>query len=85
MKRLMIGVILIALIAATAGTGCQATRYQQIRDSLEPYGVEVTGADVKWAFLIPTSVVLDLNAIIWNGSDYALEIERASYTVYSGG
>lgn len=30
-------------------------------------------------------MVLDINAIIWNGSDYALDVEQASYTIYVGG
>jgi len=85
MKWLMIGITLIMLLAFSTGTGCQATRYQQIRDSVESRGVEVTGAQVQWSLLIPTGVVLDLNAIIWNGSDYPLEIEQASYTIYIGG
>jgi LEA14-like dessication related protein len=85
MKRLVIGAVLIAMLAVSTGTGCQAIRYQQIRNSVQSRGVEVTGAEVRWTLLIPSGVVLHLNAIIWNGSDYPLEIERALYTVYVGG
>lgn len=84
MKRLVIGAVLIAMLAIATGTGCQAIRYQQIRNSVQPHGVEVTGAEVRWTLLIPTGVTLSLDAIIWNGSDYPLEIERARYTVYIG-
>ena len=85
MKRLMIGIVLTMLLAVSTGTGCQATRYQEIRDSVEPRGVEVTGGEIQWSLLIPIGVVLDINAIIWNGSDYPLDIEQASYTIYVGG
>jgi hypothetical protein len=85
MSRLTIRFALIALVVASTGTGCQATRYQQIRDNIDSRGVEVTGAEVRWTSLIPASVVLHLNAIIWNGSDYGLEVEQAEYTVFIGG
>ncbi len=85
MKRSMIGIALTMLLAVSTGTGCQATQYQQLIDSVEPRGVEVTGAEIIWSLLTPIGVVLDLNVIIWNGSDYALDIEQASYTIYVGG
>jgi len=53
MKRSMIGIVLTMLLAANTGTGCQATQYQQLIDSVEPRGVEVTGAEVQWSLLIP--------------------------------
>jgi len=81
----MIRIVLTILLAVSTGTGCQATQYQQIRDSVEPRGVEVTGAEVQWSSLIPIGVVLDVDAIIWNGSDFALDVEQASYTIYVGG
>jgi len=84
-KRSIIGIVLTMLLAVSTGTGCQAAQYQQIRDSVEPRGVEVTGAEVQWSLLIPIGVVLDVDAIIWNGSDYALDVEQASYTIYVGG
>ncbi|MFP3898461.1 MAG: hypothetical protein ACLFVD_04045 [Dehalococcoidia bacterium] len=82
MRRLAIAVVLTALVAASTGTGCQALQYQQMADAVKPHGIEVTGVEVRGSSLIPTSVVLHLNAIIWNGSDYVLEIEKAEYTVY---
>ena len=83
-RNLTIGSALIALLAASTGTGCQATRYQQIRDRIEPRGVEVTDADVRWLLLIPASVVLHFDVIIWNGSDYGLKIDQATYAIFIG-
>ena len=82
MHRLAIAVVLTALVTVDTGTGCEALQYQQMTDAVKPHGVEVTGAEARGSSLIPTGVVLHLNAIIWNGSGNALEIEKADYTVY---